>query len=48
MARKKPPKTNSLGWLEWKFPTEVSVRELFEKLVWPNGAHCPRCGPAEV
>jgi transposase-like protein len=48
MAKKRIPKINSLEWLEWKFPTEDSARQLFEQLVWPNGAHCPHCGSAEV
>lgn len=48
MAKKRIPKINSLGWLEWKFPTEDSARRLFEQLVWPNGPHCPHCGSAEV
>ena len=48
MAKKRVPRINSLEWLEWKFPTEESVRALFERLVWPHGAHCPHCGSAEV
>lgn len=48
MAKKRVPRINSLEWLEWKFPTEEAVRALFERLVWPNGAHCPHCGSAEV
>ncbi|TPK96478.1 hypothetical protein FJ938_27175 [Mesorhizobium sp. B2-4-14] len=48
MAKKRVPRINSLEWLEWKFPTEESVRKLFEGMVWPNGAHCPHCGSAEV
>ncbi len=48
MAAKRVPRINSLEWLEWKFPTEESARKLFERLVWPEGAHCPHCGSAEV
>lgn len=48
MGKKRIPKANSLEWLEWKFPTEDSVRRLFERLVWPDGAHCPHCGSVEV
>ena len=48
MAEKREPRINSLEWLEWKFPTEESARRLFERLVWPNGPHCPHCGSAEV
>lgn len=48
MVAKRVPKPDSLEWLEWKFSTEESARKLFEKLVWPNGPHCPHCGSAEV
>lgn len=48
MAAKKAPRPNSLEWLDWRFPTEDSARRFFEKAVWPNGAHCPHCGSAEV
>jgi transposase-like protein len=48
MAAKWVPRLSSLEWLEWKFPTEDSARRLFEQLVWPNSAHCPLCGSAEV
>ncbi|MET2833107.1 IS1595 family transposase [Mesorhizobium shangrilense] len=48
MVAKRVPRINSLEWLEWKFPTEDSVRRLFEGMVWPDGAHCPHCGSAEV
>ena len=30
------------------FPTEESAREWFEKLIWPNGRYCPRCGNTET
>jgi len=26
------------------FPTEESAQKWFEKIVWPNGRTCPRCG----
>ncbi len=30
------------------FPTEESTRKWFEKIVWPNGRTCPRCGCADT
>ena len=30
------------------FPTEESARKWFEKIVWPNGRTCPRCGCADT
>ena len=48
MVAKREPREDSLEWLERTYPTEVSVRSLFERLVWPNGAHCPHCGSLDV
>ncbi|WP_068414621.1 IS1595 family transposase [Labrenzia sp. OB1] len=51
MVAKREPREDSLEWLEWlerTYPTETSVRSLFERLVWPNGAHCPHCGSLDV
>lgn len=48
MAKKRVPRLNSLEWLDWRFPTEDSARHLFERLVWPDGPHCPHCGSAEA
>ena len=30
------------------FPTEDSAGGWFEKLIWPNGRYCPRCGNTET
>ncbi|PSM16284.1 transposase [Nitratireductor sp. StC3] len=48
MGKKRVPRLNSLEWLDWRFPTEDSARQLFERLVWPDGPHCPHCGSAEA
>ena len=29
-------------------PDEPAARRLFEQLVWPQGAYCPKCGRSEV
>jgi len=42
------PNNGSLEWLERTFPTERAARLLFEKLIWPNGPHCPHCGSFDV
>ena len=26
------------------FPTEDSAREWWERIIWPDGRHCPKCG----
>lgn len=31
-----------------KFPTDDAAREHLERLRWPNGPACPKCGSAEV
>lgn len=46
--QKKSPREESLAWLDRKFPTEQSVRDLFERLIWPDGAYCPHCGSCHV
>lgn len=46
--KRRIPRPNNLEWLDWKYPTESLVRALFEKLVWPQGAHCPHCGSVVV
>ncbi|MBO9463553.1 transposase (plasmid) [Labrenzia sp. 5N] len=48
MVAKREPREDSLEWLEKTYPTEASVRTLFERLVWPDGAHCPHCGSLDV
>ncbi|WP_306150613.1 MULTISPECIES: IS1595 family transposase [unclassified Roseibium] len=48
MAKNRKMREDSQEWLERTYPTEASVRSLFERLVWPNGAHCPHCGSLDV
>lgn len=36
--------TGDLSLLAKQFSDETAARELLEKLRWPNGAVCPRCG----
>ena len=31
-----------------KFPDDDAAREWFELQIWPDGAHCPRCGSCNV
>lgn len=30
------------------FPDEEAATAMFEKWVWPDGRHCPRCGSLET
>lgn len=48
MVAIKEPRRDSLSWLDWKCPTEKDARQFFEKLIWPEGAHCPHCGSFDV
>ena len=52
MAKKAPGKSHregiSLIELTEMFPDEAPATAWFEKLVWPNGRHCPRCGCTET
>ena len=52
MAKKAPGKSHregiSLIELTEMFPDEASATAWFEKLVWPDGRHCPRCGCTET
>ena len=48
MAQNGPEKVHregiSLIELAEMFPDEASATKWFEKQIWPNGRHCPRCG----
>ena len=52
MAKKAPGKAHregiSLIELTEMFPNEASATAWFEKLVWPDGRHCPHCGSTET
>ena len=44
MAKGTAKTTGNLVNLAKHFSDETSARELLERLRWPNGAACPRCG----
>ena len=52
MAHKGPGKANregiSLTKLFRMFPDDDAARAWFEKQIWSNGPHCPRCGSLNV
>ena len=52
MAHKAPGKSDregiSLTKLTKMFPDDVTAREWIEKVVWPDGPYCPRCGSYNV
>ena len=48
MAQKAPGKAHRKGItlleLSRMFPDENAARQWFERILWPNGRHCPECG----
>ena len=52
MTKRAPGKAHregiSLIELTEMFPDEASAAAWFEKLVWPEGRHCPHCGSTET
>src|SRR5258707_322006 len=47
MKSKKAESLNLVQIME-RFPTPDAAREHLERLRWPNGPACPKCGSAEV